>query len=652
MSSWPTSTGRGPTGPEGRLARLFGRRSAALALALTLALPLAAAPSGATQESPADLGALEAEVGRILETTGVPGAAVALVSRQKVLWLAGVGWADREERIPVTPDILFRQGSISKTIVALAALVLEERGLLRLDHRLRDLLPEAEFKNPWEDRDPLRLVHLLEHTAGFDDLHLAEYAWDRPEPLSLAEALAFHPDSRISRWPPGRYAAYSNAGPALAADAVERTSGRPFEEWVAEEIFAPLGMETATFQPPQGSGVLLAQGYDGRTGALVPYRHFLFGPSGGLHASAREMARFVRFLLGRGELDGRRLLSPGSLARMETPVSTLAAEKGLRAGYGLGSYTSFHGGFVFHGHAGGIGAFIAEYGYLPDEGLGYALMLNSDHYGAYENLQGLVRSFLTRGLPPPVPPPPAPLPPGRLDRLAGFYAEITPRHELLRFLMRLLGVVRVKAVEEGLEVRRLGREAETLLPVTAVHFRRENEPLATFAFLDEGRGILLQASGGPLQGTYRRIPVWSVTLRWGIAGAALVLQFSSLVSALAWASRWLVRRTPIEGLGLRLLPLSASLAFFAAAALPILGAGDFIARFGRPTPWSVSLGLLLWLYPALTGAAALEVLRQGRAVRAGPRRPLLYAAAVTTANLVVAAYLAWCGLLGLQTWSY
>jgi CubicO group peptidase (beta-lactamase class C family) len=89
----------------------------------------------------------------------------------------------------VTPAALFRIRSVSKGFVALAALQLQEAGKLKLTDTVRQWAPDVAFVNPWEATDPLRLMHLMEHTSGFDEMHLREYALDDPA-MTLDAALA------------------------------------------------------------------------------------------------------------------------------------------------------------------------------------------------------------------------------------------------------------------------------------------------------------------------------------------------------------------------------------------------------------------------------------------------------------------------------
>src|SRR5688500_14570877 len=113
---------------------------------------------------------LRARIDTILVRERIPGAGIALVADGQIVWSGGVGLADRETRRPVDADTLFRVGSITKTFIALAVMKLVEEGRLDLDARVADLAPEIEMENAWADEAPVTVAHLLEHTAGFDDM--------------------------------------------------------------------------------------------------------------------------------------------------------------------------------------------------------------------------------------------------------------------------------------------------------------------------------------------------------------------------------------------------------------------------------------------------------------------------------------------------
>jgi len=121
-------------------------------------------PEEASQ--PTNFDELRQSIQEVLDHTNTPGAGIALITRGSAIWVGGVGIADVAAGRLATGETLFRFGSISKSFVSLSVLWLQERGLLDLSDRVRDLAPEIAFKNPWEQAKPVRLVHLLEHTSG------------------------------------------------------------------------------------------------------------------------------------------------------------------------------------------------------------------------------------------------------------------------------------------------------------------------------------------------------------------------------------------------------------------------------------------------------------------------------------------------------
>lgn len=169
--------------------------------------------SAATGQSGLDLAGLDAHLSEIVEAEGVVGASVAVTDAGGVLFARGYGYADREAGLEASADTPMRAGSVSKLVTALAAMRLVEAGALDLGTPLREAAPEIVFTNRFERDAPVRLVHLIEHTTGWDDIQLQEYR-SFPVGTTLAEGLADNPASRTSRWAPGLYSSYANSGPA------------------------------------------------------------------------------------------------------------------------------------------------------------------------------------------------------------------------------------------------------------------------------------------------------------------------------------------------------------------------------------------------------------------------------------------------------
>ncbi|WOX03891.1 serine hydrolase [Microbulbifer pacificus] len=329
-----------------------------------------------TQEAPPPSGGgyqqLEKEIDGILQRTNTPGAAVALFEPDGSVWRYTPGLKDIEQKVRVDPDTIFRVGSISKMFVGLATMKLVASGELSLDDRLADLAPEVEFENPWEAEHPVRLVHLLNHSTGWDAPHAPELVGLAGEPQSIADTLKRHPHSRYSRWVPGTRSAYNNTGPLVAAYIIEKITGKGYEAYIEEQFLGPLGMEHSGYYYDDQYRSSAASMYRGQR--EQPYWHLPNRAAGGLHSSLQDMIQFVRFMQ---HPDGA-MLDGHSVRKMEVPTGSSAAAAGLDIDWGIGVTSFHHEGLVYLGHEGalpGAGALIA---YQPEGPLGHIVLTNGD----------------------------------------------------------------------------------------------------------------------------------------------------------------------------------------------------------------------------------------------------------------------------------
>jgi CubicO group peptidase (beta-lactamase class C family) len=341
------------------------------ALCLAGVLAIVSSSVAAADLPPRDLDELRAEVAAILVREQVPGAGIALVDGGRIVWAGGVGVADRATRRPVTADTLFRIGSITKSFVALAAVKLAERGGLDLRARVSDLAPELAIGNRWAAEQPITVAHLLEHTAGFDDMRPNEtFGPVAVEAMPLGQVLARNPASRVARWRPGSRFSYANPGYTVAAYVLEKVTGRSYEAVLEREILGPLGMTGAALRWTPEVDARLARGYDDGA-APLPYRAIYHRPAGNLMASPRELAALVQLALARGRVGGVALISPAGMARIERSETAQVAAGD--ASYGLGNYGEVSERVVIRGHNGGLPGFLSSYGYVPGRGVGYVL---------------------------------------------------------------------------------------------------------------------------------------------------------------------------------------------------------------------------------------------------------------------------------------
>lgn len=346
-----------------------------------ISIALLAINSAHTQEIPpttkgAGYQQLEKEIDGILQRTRTPGAAVALFEPDGRVWRYTPGLKNIEHREQVTPDTIFRVGSISKMFVGLATMKLVADGKLSLDDRLGDLAPEVEFDNPWEKEHPVRLVHLLNHSTGWDAPHAPELVGQSGEPPSIGDTLKRHPHSRHSRWVPGTRSAYNNTGPMVAAYIVEKITGTGFEAYIEEQFFDPLGMARSGYYYDDQYRSSAASMYHGHR--ELTYWHLPNRAAGGLHSSLQDMIQFVRFMQEPDSVAGGEILDGNSVRTMEAPTGSSAAAAGLEIGWGVGVTSFHHDGLVYYGHEGSLPGTSALIAYQPEGALGHIVLTNSD----------------------------------------------------------------------------------------------------------------------------------------------------------------------------------------------------------------------------------------------------------------------------------
>jgi CubicO group peptidase (beta-lactamase class C family) len=592
---------------------------------------------------------LRQQLEKILQETHTPGMSVAIVRRDGSEWFAGLGKADVGVDRAASQETLFRIGSTSKAFVSLSILKLVNEDKLSLQEPVHKLAPEVWFENPWEASDPVRVVDLLEHTTGWDDVHFRELAKDASG-MGLREALDYDHHSRISRWRPGTRMAYCNSGPAVAAYIVEKTTGQRFEDYVTQNFFRPIGMKTATYFPPTSAVLTNLYHPDGKT--PYPYWNILFRPSGSVNASANDMAAYLLFYLNRGAVGGTQVMPPASIDRMEVPTRTWAAQEGSNAGYGLGNYRSVHDGFVYHGHDGGVEGGLTDMAYMPDYGVGYFYSINAGNADAYWAIGKTLRAYVTRGLQRPSMPAVMAMP-AFAGSYAGWYEAASPRVKITRFVERLVGIVRLRFDDGNLLLTSLRERDQTFLPVADMQFRKVPrkgfpDPVATVVLLKpNAEGQFMQMGGGTVM---KHIPAGFAIAE--IALAAWVIL--AMVSVLCYAPFWLLaglskkRRRPTER-GVRAWPLVAVLSLAAAVVIVMVSSDDIISRMGNLTGWSVAFFVSMLVYALASVAGALAVWRAPKhAVRAYVR---IYSVAVIVALLIATAYLVYWGIIGLRTWA-
>jgi CubicO group peptidase (beta-lactamase class C family) len=601
---------------------------------------------------PKTLPELQKAMKDVVDKAHLPGAGVALVSNGELLWCGGFGKADLASGRDITCDTEFRVGSVSKTFVALALLKLQEEGKINLEARLQDVAPEVPVKNLWESTNPVRIVNLLEHTAGFDDMQASEvYNFKDPYNYPLLEVFKRFQEPQDVRWPPSTRMSYSNPGFGIAGYLIEKVSGTPYDQYIRENILRPLGMANADFPFTDANKPLLATAYDGDPPhPLAGYPFIYLRPAGDLKSSPGELAKLVQFFLRRGKAGDVQIVKPESIIRMESVETTLAAKNGLRLGYGLANYTEVGGVVVTHGHDGGIDGFISTYRYMPEQNWGYVVLLNSTtSFQALLDLNALAIDFLSKDFAKPQQPA-VPIAAADLEQFAGYYAPLAPRSQLLSFTDGLTGGLRIRVIKGQLTSSPLFGKQKVLIPVGKNFFRGEKDPEATTVFATDSAGHMVLSSQETEGFSYgeRRSIAWPYAQL-----ALLILCIVLMATSILFAIVWILRKVfggmkDVQHLAVRAVPLLATLSFFALV-FCFTRLGFAGADTGKLTPLTAGIFLLTVLFPLLSLYGLFLAVRVPKAeIHSGTR---IHSLLVALACCVVTAFIASWHLIGLRFWA-
>lgn len=420
----------------------------------------------------------------------ISAAAYFIVSPDSIITLESLGTTQCNNHVPFEVDHLVRIGSITKTFTALATIILNERGKLSLNDSVIDLAPERLFENPWTKHNSVKIAHLLEHTAGLQDLSKREF--DFNEPISLTEAFHVDPNSRLLGWPPGLHSSYSNSGAGILSRVIEHVTKKTYETFVADEIFSPLGMSSARFTIVAPDFDKLIAGYDGDGCTEIEYWHTLYRAFGAISVTPRDMIPLVQLFLNRGDHATTQLVSKTSIERMQRPRTSLSARAGLDYGYGLGMYQYQRLGISFFGHGGDADGYLAYFSYSPDLQRGYFVVINAFNKEALLKMRRTIEDKIVGDAIPKSPPFAHPSAP-QLATIRGTYRQVTRRFGRDKSST----TIEVSVGKDGAiyTVAKNGHR-RALLPVTPWHYRRRTQTVATIAFIPCGDQLYLQGDFG------------------------------------------------------------------------------------------------------------------------------------------------------------
>lgn len=345
---------------------------------------------------PADI---DAQVERILQTFGAPGMALAIVEGDRTVLARGYGVRKLGERARNDARTIFPIGSCSKAFTAAALALLVDEGKLAWNDKVIDKLPGFRMYDPYTTSE-LTVLDLLVHRSGLglgagDLLFYPPTTYTRKE---VVERLRYIKPATSFR---SAYA-YDNVLYIVAGELVEAVSGLSWEQFVEKRLFAPLGMKDATsFEGDplkRRNRAYLHARLDGPLRGMGPLRPLPVdaaylvsanaAPAGSIHASATDMAQWLKTLLAGGVAPGgKRLFSEDAMRALWTPhviqpadryPAVLDARRPNMTAYALGwNVTDFRGRKLIT-HTGGVEGGVAVVGILPEQNVAVAAMVNSE----------------------------------------------------------------------------------------------------------------------------------------------------------------------------------------------------------------------------------------------------------------------------------
>jgi CubicO group peptidase (beta-lactamase class C family) len=372
-------------------------------LLLLLPLTAPAAPPTATPEKvKGALPELEKLTEQLLKKTGVPGAAVAIVYRDEVVYLTGFGLREVGKDERVDADTVFQLASVSKPLATTTLATLVGDKVLRWDDRVIDHDPAFRLPDPWVTRQ-VTLRDLLCHRSGLPDHAgdvLEDLGYGRGEILRRLRFLKPSAEFRAEHL-------YTNFGFTAAAVAGARAAGKSWEDLAADKLYRPLGMTStssryADYAAAKNRAVLHVS-VEGKWLARHRRDADAQSPAGGASSSVRDLTRWLRMLLALGRFEGKPVVAADALAETFRPQSISAPPKDPgtdRAGfYGLGWVVSYDDeGRVRLGHSGGfaLGGATAV-SVVPSEDLAIAVLTNGAPIGVPETINASFLDLVLHG---------------------------------------------------------------------------------------------------------------------------------------------------------------------------------------------------------------------------------------------------------------
>lgn len=345
---------------------------------LAVSLPQAAyAQTSQTQVSTdlrSGLQTIEEKVEKRRQELGIPGMSLVIVKDGEIVFMKGFGYKDFEGKVGVTPDTQFAIGSATKAFTALSVLMSADEGKLSLDDSPKKYLPYFKMFDPETDKN-MTVRDLMAHTSGLNrtDLAMITGRLTRQELIQVAGNAK--PMAKLrERW------FYQNIMFAAAGETVAQVQKMSWEKFVPKRIFEPLGMTNSTMSMPEMQKAKdysfgYEYNFDTKETRRLPFRNLAsVEPAGSINSSARDMAKWITFVMNGGSVGGKRLVSEKGFDEWTKNQMNITPDG--KMAYGLGWFLRQWNGLKVVEHGGNIDGFNSLVAMIPEKKLGFVMLTN------------------------------------------------------------------------------------------------------------------------------------------------------------------------------------------------------------------------------------------------------------------------------------
>ncbi len=301
----------------------------------------------------------------------VVGLSIAIVDDQRTVWAQGFGYADAAEKVPATPETVYRIGSISKLFTVMATMQLAEHGRVDIDQPLQRYLPKFSVKTRFSDADAITLRSIMTHHSGLPS-GVSKGMWASEPPAKLLYRLK----DEYAAYPPNYVLSYSNAAMGLLGLMIEKVYGTEFCAYMEKYVLNSMGMRQSSFKLTPETESFLSKGYrNGKEAKQVPLRDMA---AGSMYSNVIDLSRFIQMVFAKGRVDNRQFLQPATINEMLRPQNeNVVLDFGRQIGLGWFIDYTPRENLKVAGHGGGTPLFRTNLMILPEKKLGVVVLTNS-----------------------------------------------------------------------------------------------------------------------------------------------------------------------------------------------------------------------------------------------------------------------------------